>query len=142
MTIVNTSELLDKIAQLTTALTRQQHAASFSITSNDISLDFLCRASTDAECHYYADCYCDFPLHVTTHRVVQQRKCYLDDIFMNMQSNIVYEGKDAMRFLYLSQWLLLPSIPRTSFIKIRVQNETVFWSWLELTDLEQQLTSA
>ena len=142
MIIVNTSELLDKIAHLTTALTRQHHAVSFSMQDNEPSVQFICRGDSDAECHFYADCYCEFELHTPTHKVVQQRRCYLSDLFTFIYSTLHYDGEDSRFIYFMGQVYAFPKQDRTGFIKVRLENGYVFWSWLELSDLELQQVGA
>ena len=136
------AELLEKIEALTTGLTQQMHALSFDIVNGFPVFNFLCRADESAECHFYADCYCEYPMHSKAHRVVEHRRCYLEDVFTEIPEITNYSGADAIRLMFNDNWIRSPSISRTGFIKTQIQNELVLWSWLELSDLELLTASA
>ena len=135
-------ELLAKIEALITNLTQQMHAVSFSLVNGKVTVDFLCRGTDLAACHFYADCYCEFELHVPKHKEVQQRRCYLSDLFTYNYSLLQYEGEDFRARAYMDWVYAFPEHSRTGFIKTRVENGCVFWSWLELSDLELKQVSA
>lgn len=133
-TVIN-SPLLNKMANLTTGMVQLRHAVDFALTSNGPRLEFLCRASSTDACRIYPDCSCDNERNKHLHPAIEQKRCWLNEWFTDLEDGAIYDGgADHAVCPRGSNWRL-PPVDRAGFIKTRVVNHVVYWSWFELSDL-------